>query len=642
MMSFALSIAVKATVTMTLALLGAWLARGNRAALRHLLLAAGFAVLIALPFTSLVVPTFSVTVAIPMPLPAPVPEIPAPTPGSSSAVDSIDAPPIVQSATPSRPWPSWPALAVAIWVLGVALFIAPVIAGLFQVRALRRASRPWPRGQRFVDQLAADVGLRRHVEMLQHDGLPGPVTCGIIRPAVVVPADADEWNDEDLRRALVHELEHVRRADWASQCVARLVCAAYWFHPLVWIASRRLVLEAERACDDGVLRRPAVASVDDGDATAYADQLVGLARRLSDAPSQAQLAMANRHDLSTRVRAVLDSRQRRGRAGTRWLVFAGALAALFVMTMSPLKVVTIAAQSGSSQAPQAPPQRYEVASIKPCTVDEAPPGPARGTAGGTNASFSPGRMNVPCVTLEQLIYLAYAAYGATESERLANDSFGGPSDATKVRGGPSWVHSQRDKYAVEATAPGATQRTVLLGTMLRALLEERFRLKIHRETEEVPMFELKVAKSGLKLKPMKEGDCVPFDPAMVSREKAMCGMMTSGGRGPNTVWSFTGFPLSSLAGRLSPTLGRHVIDRTGITDSFIFRLTFHPDENTPGIVWPPERDADTSEPAAASVFTALEEQLGLKIEKTRAPRGFLVIDHVERPTSNGGAAFLRR
>ena len=81
------------------------------------------------------------------------------------------------------------------------------------------------------------------------------------------------------------------------------------------------------------------------------------------------------------------------------------------------------------------------------------------------------------------------------------------------------------------------------------------------------MFELKVAKGGLKLKPMKEGDCEPFDAAVGQVQgKVMCGHMTSGGRGPNAVWTFTGFKLSAIAGRLSRTLGRHVIDRTVISD----------------------------------------------------------------------------
>ena len=98
------------------------------------------------------------------------------------------------------------------------------------------------------------------------------------------PIDVETWSDDELRRALIHELEHVRRGDWASQCLARSVCAAYWFHPLAWMALRRLCLEAERACDDAVLRR--------AEPTAYADQLVLLAKRIATASTQPMLAMA--------------------------------------------------------------------------------------------------------------------------------------------------------------------------------------------------------------------------------------------------------------------------------------------------------------------------------------------------------------
>src|SRR6202050_2056045 len=134
--------------------------------------------------------------------------------------------------------------------------------------------------------------------------------CGVAHPAIVLSPDAQTWDGEDLGRAIVHELEHVRRRDWLSQCLARAVCAVYWFHPLVWIAWRQLALEAERACDDAVLGR--------SEAAAYADQLVGLARRLSMSAKTASkmtaaksplLAMANRADLATRVGAVLDSGQ---------------------------------------------------------------------------------------------------------------------------------------------------------------------------------------------------------------------------------------------------------------------------------------------------------------------------------------------
>src|SRR5207302_9963933 len=120
-------------------------------------------------------------------------------------------------------------------------------------------------------------------------------------PAIVLPQDAPAWEMEDLNRAIVHELEHVRRGDWLSHCIARVVCAVYWFHPLVWIAWRQLALAAERSCDDAVLGR--------SEATAYADQLVGLAQRLSAAAKSSALAMANRADLAARIGAVLDSRQ---------------------------------------------------------------------------------------------------------------------------------------------------------------------------------------------------------------------------------------------------------------------------------------------------------------------------------------------
>ena len=126
-------------------------------------------------------------------------------------------------------------------------------------------------------------------------------------PCILLPGEAQQWNDSDLRRALVHELEHVRRRDWVIQVAARAACALYWFHPLAWVTLRRLCLEAERACDDAVLET--------GERTDYAEQLVQLARRMSAGAAQPAVGMANRSDLSARVTALLNESQRRGRAG---------------------------------------------------------------------------------------------------------------------------------------------------------------------------------------------------------------------------------------------------------------------------------------------------------------------------------------
>jgi uncharacterized protein (TIGR03435 family) len=89
-----------------------------------------------------------------------------------------------------------------------------------------------------------------------------------------------------------------------------------------------------------------------------------------------------------------------------------------------------------------------------------------------------------------------------------------------------------------------------------------------------------------------------------------------------TRWTFGGFTLSSLAGMLSRSLGVHVVDQTGITDQFIIRLEF-------------TRESDVADIESTSVFTALNDQLGLKLVKTKGPRGFLVIDAIERPTPDG-------
>ena len=331
---------VKATVITTIALLAVRLVRGSRAAVRHTVLSAAFAILLVLPVAVLVAPPVRVTVPAAVEKRGMVP----------SGLTASRALPVrssggASSAGPQAAAPLAGSLWIWAWAAGGFLFLLPVGLGLRQVRAVRRAALPWPRGQALVDELALASGLDRHVAVLRHESLPGPMTCGVWHPAVVVPAEAENWGEGDLTRAMIHELEHVRRHDWLTQCLARVVCAAYWFHPLVWIAWRRLVLEAERSCDDAVLAR--------SEPTAYADQLVGLARRLSTAARSPLLAMANPADLTTRVNAVLDGRQRRGRAGRISVALAAAVSAVLVLTVSPLRLVaTPQTNAADTRVPQ--------------------------------------------------------------------------------------------------------------------------------------------------------------------------------------------------------------------------------------------------------------------------------------------------
>jgi beta-lactamase regulating signal transducer with metallopeptidase domain len=336
--SLAFSILAKVTVALILAMIAVRLARRSRAAVRHLLWTAAFAVVLALPVASILTPSVAF-VELPVaagsvtgrPSFAPVKRF---TP-ATDAVQTVSG----RRATVRQSRFSLFAVMWTGWAIGAVLFLMPVLIGLWQVRTLRRAGRPWYRGQLLARQLAADAGIHRGVEVLLQKSVSGPANCGVVKPAILLPLDAQGWDEKDLQRAIVHELDHVRRFDRVTQCVARVLCVSYWFHPLVWIAWRRLVLEAERSCDDAVLRR--------AEATDYANQLVVLAQRMSTAPNRPLLTMANRTDLSARVSAVLDNRQRRGRVGTLRLALVCIAAALLVATISPLRVITTA-QTGSA------------------------------------------------------------------------------------------------------------------------------------------------------------------------------------------------------------------------------------------------------------------------------------------------------
>jgi beta-lactamase regulating signal transducer with metallopeptidase domain len=339
-----LSLLLKATVLLVLGLAVAGLARRARAAVRHLWLAATLGSLALLPIAALAAP--AVTILLPERYAS---VVPPPEPGL--AVVTLESRPFVVTGDAGLPGgpglasgvPSWPdALRIA-WLAGAVFALTALALSLARVRRIRRDGLPRPELFDQVQALAAEAGVHRPIDVLEHERVPAPLTCGFWSATIVLPRDARDWSDADVRRALVHEIEHISRGDWAVQVAARAICAVYWFHPLVWMAWRALRLEAERACDDAVLR-----SADRAD---YADQLVLLARRFATAPG-AMLGMANRSDLSTRVRALLDERQRRGHASA--FTSAGALvaAALVVAMIAPVRAVASRQEPQQEQEPR--------------------------------------------------------------------------------------------------------------------------------------------------------------------------------------------------------------------------------------------------------------------------------------------------
>jgi beta-lactamase regulating signal transducer with metallopeptidase domain len=330
-----LSMAVKATVLIAIGLAAVRVAARSRASVRHLLLAATFGAILTLPLAA--------AYSLDIPLSVPADRTAGTVPDRATAAPPVPARavPAGEVPTPRRlPPVSWTRLARGLWIAGAAVFLSRLAWVLWRLRRLRRTGIPWPEMNDALQSLAAEAGVERPVDIVLHEEVPLPLTFGTRRPVLVLPPDARDWSDGDLRRVLVHEIEHVRRRDWAVQTAARAACAAWWFHPLVWVAWRRLSLEAERACDDAVIVREE--SVD------YAEQLVLLARRLSAAHAQPALGMANRSDLSARVSALLDRGQRRGRAGLGMLAGATVAALSLLLTVAPLRAVAV------SSAPSVP------------------------------------------------------------------------------------------------------------------------------------------------------------------------------------------------------------------------------------------------------------------------------------------------
>jgi len=331
-----LSLLAKATLLLAVGLLAARFAHTARASVRHLVIATSFIALAALPVLMISVPALTIDVPVASTTSQPVNRIaftPAAIDGAPIASD------VAERSLPALSAWQWLRLA---WLAGVIAFLFPVALALWRLSMIRRTGLPvaWPRA--ILAGLTDARGVSLPVELLEHEGVPGPMTFGIGRPVIVLPLDAREWPEAELRCALMHEIEHIKRRDWLMQIIARTVAAFYWFHPMVWSAWRRLCLEAERSCDDAV-----VASEERTD---YAEQLVTLAQRMSATPVPPMLGMANRTDLSTRVTAVLDERLHRGRAG--FVLAAGTVvaAALVVGSVAPVRAVAKAEPAAATVA----------------------------------------------------------------------------------------------------------------------------------------------------------------------------------------------------------------------------------------------------------------------------------------------------
>ena len=285
-----------------------------------------------------------------------------------------------------------------------------------------------------------------------------------------------------------------------------------------------------------------------------------------------------------------------------------------LMVATPVSIHALQNQTQREGVP-----KWEVVSIKPCKPGERGGGGGRGGQNGNRPSLD--RINTPCMTVAMLVNEAYIGQGRANLQMPVT-----------LEGGPAWINA--DSYQISAKAEVETTQETMMSSMLQMLLEDRFKLKVRRETREVPVLALMTGKGGLK---SKQGNCIPFSPANPppawdgkSEPPRLCGtdlnrLKPNGDRS----YDLFGASLDQLSSLLSRLLSRTVINKTGINGTFDFHLEYAPERDNypPGFV-------RSDDPPGPSLFTAIQEQLGLKLDSVKGPSDFLVIDHIEKPTEN--------
>jgi uncharacterized protein (TIGR03435 family) len=497
---------------------------------------------------------------------------------------------------------------VSAWLFGVTVLLARTGAGWWRVRRLHQLSLRTIRSswQAASNRIASRLGIASVIRIVELPHIDVPLVVGCLRPIVVLPVAAiSQLSVAQVEAILAHELAHVRRHDYLVNLMQTIAETLLFYHPAVWWLSGRIRDEREHCCDD-------IAVAVCGDPVGYATALATLEVWRRDEVSLA--AAATGGSLLQRVRRILRVEVPEDSRTTSVTV-----ALVVAATVGGLAVNVIA----QTMAPAEPKPKFEVASVR------------ENTSGSNQVSIGlqPGgrftAVNMP------LVILMRSAYRLQDSQLV---------------GAPDWTETSR--YDITAKAEGDLPPSSPIGppstgmVMLQSLLEERFKLKVHREVREQPIYALVAAQSPQKPGPnllRSDVDCQALaaagrkggqPPVSWTREKKygpQCGTHMGFGeiRGGAR-------PMTLLATMLAQVVQRPVIDRTELAGGFDFDLRWTPDTLP---ARPPGTPADQPfrmngveiDPNGPSIFTALQEQLGLKLEATRGPVDVLVVDHVERP-----------
>jgi bla regulator protein blaR1 len=428
-----------------------------------------------------------------------------------------------------------------------------------------------------------------------------PGVFGIFRPILLLPKGLRKHlTQAQFDTVITHELCHVCRRDNLTFAIHMIVEALFWFYPLLRWIGKRLIEERERACDEAVLRMGA-------NPQDYAEGIVTVCRFYMKSPLAYSSGITG-SDLRCRVERIMLSQVGESMDFKRKVSLVLAAVAAFAL---PLAVGFVDEPSFGAQESQKPlphliatsdlPQ-FEVAAIKPSSADS-----------NLKVDFAPGgKLYITHATLRFLVKIAYD---------IGDD---------QLSGGPGWVGSRRfDVAAIPDIPVGGDPNNMAPDQILlfhkptrlrlQRLLAERFQLALRKESVPMPIFALVVAKGG---------------PKALTAHKSTAGPQLNATLGNGRLEAI-GMDMASLAKFLSEgQTGRPVVDMTGLKNKYDFHLEWTPDTNSAALSTASPVNQQPAYAQDLSIFSALQQQLGLKLVPRSSAADRLLVVHAELPSAN--------
>ncbi len=502
-----------------------------------------------------------------------------------------------------------PAILIGIWIAGTLGVLCAWFLRWRRICAALRQAIPVAQGREIdaLRRLEAAAGIVTRVGMRIARSSLEPGIFGVAKPILLWPEGISErLDDAQLDAIIAHELWHVRRRDNLAAVLHMVVEAMFWFHPLVWWVGARLLDERERACDEEVLESGSERQI-------YAESILKVCEFCVGSPLPCVSGVTGA-DLKKRMVHIMSEHAVRKLDFTRRLLLSTVGVAVIV---SPVVFGLFQATPSSAQSQDNNPVAtgvVESATITPSELNT--PTYAGSKTHMIRMMVGNGKFDARNVTLRALIQEAYGV------------------QANQITGGPDWLDTaafdvQIKTGKTETNRPPSEQNMREIHAALQKLLADRAQLVFHSQMKDLDTYSLMVAESGPKLQPSstEESDTKGPGSGRIGMETQQMRMKIAG----NQAYAIgaAGISTDDLSQQLSRQLGVPVLNKTGLQGRYNFNLNW-----SDGKASASDGESSSGNVSAPSILTAVQEQLGLKLEPQKAVMQVLVVDRVEKPVEN--------